>query len=49
LHELAERELFRMRLEPMELAAARLPGKLCKIILKAMPKKLQQRFWRGRK
>jgi hypothetical protein len=48
-HELAERELFWMRLAPMELAAALLPGKLGKIILEAMPGKLQRRFGRGRK
>jgi hypothetical protein len=33
----------------MELAAARLPGKLGKIILEAAPGKLQQCYWRGRK
>ena len=48
-HELAERELFWMQLEPTELAAARLPGKLGKINLEAAPGKLQQRFWRERK
>jgi hypothetical protein len=48
-HELAERGLFWMRLAPMELAAALLPGKLGKIILEAMPGKLQRRFGRGRK
>jgi len=48
-HGLAERELFRMRLESGELSAARLPGRLGKIILEAMPGKFQPRFWRGRK
>jgi hypothetical protein len=33
----AERRLFRMRLEPMELAAAILPSSLRKIIVKPCP------------
>ena len=45
----AERQLFRMRLEPMELAAAFLPSRLCKIILEAMPANFKQRLWRARK
>jgi hypothetical protein len=48
-HELAERELFRLRPAPMEPAAAQLPGKSGKIQLEAAPGKLQQRFWRERK
>jgi hypothetical protein len=48
-HELAEWKLFWMRLEPTELAAARLPGRLGKINLEVMSGKLQQRFGRGRK
>lgn len=42
----AERKLFRMRSKPVEVVAALLPGKLCKVILEAMPEKLRQRLRR---
>jgi predicted O-methyltransferase YrrM len=42
----AERKLFWMRLKPMDVVAALMPGKLNKFILEAMPAKLRQRLRR---
>ena len=45
----AERKLFWMRLEPIELAGRCLPRPACQIIASALPKKLMLRISQGRK
>ena len=45
----AERKLFWMRLEPIELAGRCLPRPACQIIASALPKKLRLRISQGRK
>ena len=45
----AEQKLFRLRLDPVEVAGSLLPSKACKVILEAMPTKLMRRVSQGRK
>ena len=45
----AERNLFSLRLEPVELVGRWLPSRACKILLAALPKKLTLRVAEGRK
>jgi predicted O-methyltransferase YrrM len=45
----AERKILLLRLQPVELASAFLPRRLCKLLAVAMPKKLMQRLTQGRK
>ena len=45
----AEKKLFRLRLDPVEMAGSLLPSKACKIILDALPTKLMRRISQGRK
>jgi predicted O-methyltransferase YrrM len=45
----AERKLFSLRLDPIEVAGSLLPSKACRMILDALPKKLTLRVSQGRK
>ncbi len=45
----AERKLFFLRLEPVEVVGSLLPSKVCRMILDALPKKLTVRVSQGRK
>ena len=45
----AEQKLFRLRLDPVEVAGSLLPSKACKVILEALPTKLMRRVSQGRK
>jgi len=44
----AEFQLFKMRLQPTELAGRFLPKRLCDVLLKAMPEKVRLRVSQGR-
>jgi predicted O-methyltransferase YrrM len=45
----AEKKLFFLRLDPVEVTGSLLPQKACKMILNALPKKLTLRISQGRK
>jgi predicted O-methyltransferase YrrM len=45
----AERKLFSLRLDPVEVAGSLLPSRACKIILNALPTKLMKRVSQGRR
>jgi predicted O-methyltransferase YrrM len=45
----AERKLFSLRLDPVEVAGSLLPSKACKVILNALPTQLMRRVSQGRK
>jgi predicted O-methyltransferase YrrM len=45
----AEKKLFCLRLDPVEVAGSLLPSKVCKVILNMLPRKLTVRVSQGRK
>jgi len=44
----AERKLFRLQLDPVEIMGSLLPSKICRIILQALPARLMLRVSQGR-